>query len=69
MLTGVTDQLGTYHSPTLAPGKYYVVATNEVFDATPESIGRLWRARNHFQEIELAPKGSAQATLQPVTIE
>ncbi len=68
LVTGVTDQLGTYRSHTLAPGKYYVVATNEIFDATPESIGRLWRARNHFQEVELTSKGSAQLSLQPVRI-
>lgn len=69
LVTGVTDQTGSYHSHTLAPGKYYVVATNETFDATPESIGRLWRFRNHFQEVELTPNGSAQLTLQPVKIE
>lgn len=69
MVTGVTDQRGGYHSHTLPPGKYYIVATNEVFDATPESIGRLWRARNHFEEVELTSKGSAQVVLQPVRIQ
>ncbi|HEY6293113.1 MAG TPA: hypothetical protein VI455_16300, partial [Terriglobia bacterium] len=69
LVTGLTDQFGNYHSHALAPGKYYVVATNEAFDATPESIGRLWRARAHFQEVDLTPNGSAQLTLQPLKIE
>jgi hypothetical protein len=69
LVTGVTDQHGNYQSHTLRPGKYYVVATNELFDATPESIGRLWRFRNHFQEVEVPPSGAARAKLEPVTIE
>ena len=36
--------------------------------AAPESIGRLWRARGRFQEVDLAPKGTAQLSLQPVQI-
>ncbi|HUI55308.1 MAG TPA: carboxypeptidase regulatory-like domain-containing protein [Bryobacteraceae bacterium] len=66
---GATDQLGQYTSQTLPPGKYYVVATQDDVDYTPESIGRLWRARNHYQEVELAPSGAAQVSLQPGKIE
>ena len=67
--TGQTNQLGQYKSSTLPPGKYYVAAVEDSFDATPESIGRLWRARNRFQEIELAPNGTATVQLEPIKIE
>lgn len=66
---GQTDQLGQYTSHTFPPGKYYSAATEDAFDATPDSIGRLWRARNRFQEVELAPNGSAQLQLEPVKIQ
>jgi len=66
---GATDQSGQYTSQTLPPGKYYVVATQDDVDYTPESIGRLWRARNRYQEVELAPSGAAQVSLPPGKIE
>ena len=69
LVRGVTDQQGIYTSYTLASGKYYVVATEDTVDYTPEQIGKLWRARNRFQEVDLAPSGSAQTTLEPVRIE
>jgi hypothetical protein len=69
LLTGATDQFGNYTSRTLAPGKYYVAASSDSFDATPESIGKIWRSRSRFKEVELAPNGTAQVSLEPVTIE
>jgi hypothetical protein len=60
---GLTNQAGQYTSPTLPPGKYYVAATDESVDQTPESIARLWNARNRFQEVDLSPNGSAQVRL------
>ena len=69
LIRGATDQNGRYQSHSLRPGKYYVAATDESFDPTPESISRLWRARNRFTEIELSPSGTAQVTLQPITID
>jgi hypothetical protein len=69
LLTGATDQLGDYTSRTLAPGKYYVAASSDSFDATAESIGKIWRSRSRFKEVELAPNGNAQVSLEPVTIE
>jgi hypothetical protein len=64
-----TDQLGQYKSVTLAPGKYLVTASNDVIDATPESVNRIWRSRNRFKEVELAPNGTVQVTLEPVKFE
>jgi Carboxypeptidase regulatory-like domain len=64
-----TDQLGQYKSVTLAPGKYLVAASNDVIDATPESVNRIWRSRNRFKEVDLAPNGTVQVTLEPVKFE
>jgi hypothetical protein len=69
LVTGETDQSGQYTSHTLPPGKYYVAAISEPFNATTESIDRLWRSRIRFKEVELAPSGSAQVSLEPLKIE
>ena len=69
LVIGQTGQAGQYTSHTLAPGKYYVVASGDSFDATPDSIGRLWRSRNRFKEVELEPRGRAQVSLEPARID
>jgi hypothetical protein len=69
LVKGQTDQLGQYTTQTLPPGKYYVVATEETVYPTPESIGRLWRSRNRYQEVDLPAAGSAQLRLEPGKIE
>jgi hypothetical protein len=69
LVQGQTDQSGQYTSQTLPPGKYYVMATQELVDPTPESIGKLSRARNRFQEVDLPPSGAAQIRLEPGKIE
>lgn len=69
LITGTTDQLGNYTSRTLAPGKYYVAASSDYFDATPESIGKIWQSRSRFQEVDLAAKGSSQVSLEPMKID
>jgi hypothetical protein len=69
LVSGETDQLGQYTSITLPPGKYYVAASGDSIDATPETIDRLWRSHNRFQEVDVAPSGSAQVRLEPVSIE
>ena len=66
--SGQTDQAGQYKSATLAPGKYFIVATSDSFDQTPESIGKLWQSHTRYQEVELGPSGTAQVNLQPVGI-
>jgi hypothetical protein len=69
LVQGQTNQAGQYTTQTLPPGKYYVVATQETVDPTPESIGRLWKSRNRYQEVDLPPAGSAQVRLEPGKIE
>ncbi len=66
LISGQTDQSGQYTSPAIAPGKYYVAASEDGIDYTPESIGRLWRSRARFDEVELTPVASRQLTLRPV---
>jgi hypothetical protein len=60
--------LGLYTTQTLPPGNY-LVATEESVHPTPESIGRLWRARNRYREVDLPPSGSTQVKLEPGKIE
>ncbi|HWB96935.1 MAG TPA: carboxypeptidase-like regulatory domain-containing protein, partial [Bryobacteraceae bacterium] len=66
--SGQTDQAGQYKSSYLRPGKYYVVATEDSYDMTPESIGKLWQSHNRYQEVDLPASGSVQVDLQPATI-
>jgi len=68
LASGQTDQAGQYKSGFLAPGKYYVVATEDSYDMTPESIGKLWQSHNRFKEVDLPPNGSVQVDLQPAGI-
>jgi hypothetical protein len=69
LVSGQTNQYGQYTSITLPPGKYYVAASGDLIDATPETVGKVWRSRNRFKEVELAPSASAQVTLEPVKLE
>jgi hypothetical protein len=67
--TGKTDQTGAWSSPTLAPGKYFVLATSDTIDRSPETTGKLWKARNRGEAVEIAPNGKASATLSPKSLE
>jgi hypothetical protein len=60
MLPGQTDQNGIYTSPTIAPGKYFVIATNGPISRTPENLQNLLRLRDHAQIIDLQANGSSQ---------
>jgi hypothetical protein len=69
MLPGQTDQYGTYTSSTIAPGTYYVLATSDAVNRTPESIAKLMRARTQAQKVELKANGSASVTLLPISLQ
>ncbi|MCU1327639.1 MAG: hypothetical protein JWN34_3009 [Bryobacterales bacterium] len=60
------DQSGAYTSATLAPGKYLVAATDQYFDASVESIDRLWQSKLRFTEVTLPPGGKVQVKLEPL---
>jgi Carboxypeptidase regulatory-like domain len=68
MVQGQTDQTGVYTSQSLRPGKYFVAATEDTYGATVESINQLWRTRNRFTEVDVAPNGTAQVKLVPVKL-
>ncbi len=68
MVTGQTDQNGAWSGRRMAPGKYYVVATEAELDKSPECIAALWRVRTRAQEVELAPNGASQVKLVPIDI-
>ena len=68
LVKGQTDQNGQFTSQVLAPGKYYVAATADSVDPTPESIGRLWRSRTLFGEVDLNPNGTSKLNLIPIAL-
>jgi hypothetical protein len=63
LATGQTDPAGSYNSPALAPGRYYVLATTDLIDSTPECIAAIWRARASAREVDLGPKGTVQVSV------
>ena len=67
--TGRTDQSGAWTSATLAPGKYYALATTDIVDKSPECVGKLYRLRGRSEEIELRATGAANVTLAPRALE
>ena len=44
------------------------MATEDSYDMTPESIGKLWQSHARYQEVDLNPLAAAQVTLQPTNI-
>jgi hypothetical protein len=69
MAFGQTYENGTYTAGPLPPGKYWVMASSETFEPTPESMARLLSFRNRFTEVLLSANGTAQVTLQPIALE
>ncbi len=65
LVIGQTDQKGVHTTNALAPGKYLVLASTTSVDMSPESIGKLYRARTHAQEVSLAPNATVAVTLLP----
>jgi hypothetical protein len=66
--SGQTDQNGLYLSGSVAPGKYLVLASAAPVDMSPESIGSLWRALTHAQEVEVAPNQTVQVAMDLTTL-
>ena len=66
---GQTDEAGAYSAEGVAPGTYSILATADGLDRTPESIGRVWRARSKAKEIELGPSANVQVTLKPIVLD
>jgi hypothetical protein len=72
LISGSTDQSGNYQTEygnyerglKLAPGKYFAIALRTPVDATPESVGKLWRGRTKAKEVEIAAGQTAQVNLE-----
>ena len=67
-LCSTTDAAGSASSGTLPPGKYRVLATAGRVDHSAASVDKLWGGRLNGQEVELAPKGATQISLQPIPL-
>jgi hypothetical protein len=63
--TGKSDQRGRWSSGTLAPGKYFVLATMERINRSPETIARLWKRRLSGEAVEVNAGGKVSVTLAP----
>ncbi len=66
MVSGQVDQNGAWSTNMLAPGKYYVLATQGPVLKSPEIVNKLWLARSKAKEVDLAPGATAQVTLLPL---
>jgi hypothetical protein len=64
LVTGKTDQGGRWSSPTLAPGKYLALALRDRIDRSPETITKLWKARNRAESIDLDKNASVKLTVR-----
>jgi hypothetical protein len=70
LFSGSPDQNGAYQTGlALAPGKYLAIALRSPMDATPESVGKLWRGRAKAKEVEIAAGQTAQVSLEPASID
>jgi len=65
MLTGRTNTQGTWKSASVAPGKYYVIATNDIVDKNIVTMTKIWALRTGAQEVEINPSGNVSITLSP----
>jgi protocatechuate 3,4-dioxygenase beta subunit len=68
LVNGQTDQTGNFTTRTIAPGKYYVLATDEEYDATVPRAHKLWLSRTNLKVVELTPSGSSQVNLEVVRL-
>jgi hypothetical protein len=68
---GRTDSYGAWTSGAIAPGKYYVIAGFLPVDRSPDSIGKLWRARTKTEaaQIEVDSGAMVQIGLHPAEVE
>jgi hypothetical protein len=61
---GLTDQTGVFRTGALAPGKYLALAIGSRLDYSPETIGRLFRARIKAKEVEVGPSQMVQVKIE-----
>jgi hypothetical protein len=61
---GLTDQTGVFLTGALAPRKYFALAIGSRLDYSPETIGRLFRARIKAKEVEVGAGQTVQVKLE-----
>jgi hypothetical protein len=64
MISGETDQEGTYTSPPLPPGKYLAMALDAPVEPLPASVSKLWRSRGRAKELEISSGNQVQLNLR-----
>jgi len=65
MRTGKSDQSGRWTSGAMAPGKYIVLATMETVNRSPETVGKIWKARTRGETVEITTGGKPSVKLAP----
>ena len=50
----------------MTPGKYFVLASGLPLDTSPETIGKLLRAKTKAKEVDISAGVTAQVTLEYV---
>jgi hypothetical protein len=69
MKSGISAYDGSYVSETLAPGRYYVLATSQHLDLTEDNVAKLLKLRSRGQEVDLESKATVRITLTPIAIQ
>jgi hypothetical protein len=69
LIRASTDQNGNYTSARLAPGKYFVIATDANIDFSVDSIDKLWAVRTRAKSIDLTPSGTVSVSVELTTID
>ncbi|GIW56048.1 MAG: hypothetical protein KatS3mg082_2452 [Nitrospiraceae bacterium] len=64
LVEGVTDEMGTYASPALAPGRYRVAVRPESADRSPEGFNSLVHTMRSAQRVDLAAGTSLQVEVR-----
>lgn len=65
MRNGKSDQSGRFSSGMMAPGKYIVFATTDTVNRSPETIGKIWKARTRGEIVEITSGGKPSVKLEP----
>jgi Carboxypeptidase regulatory-like domain len=60
-----SDQSGRWRTVTMAPGKYIVLATMDTVNRSPETVGKIWKARTRGETVEIAKGGKPSVKLEP----
>jgi hypothetical protein len=63
---GMADQNGRYESRALPPGKYFVLASSLPLDTSPETMGKLLRAKARAKEVDISAGATAQVTVEHI---